>query len=95
MQIFKGFVRVRRVNPGSKSEGTAAWLETAAETEEGRELRMYRKDMPEVGDPLFAELDGLYVTVQGKKETGDYLCVKKLTVVDKPESKKSINSNDK
>lgn len=90
MQTFRGTVRVRQVNPGSKSEGRAAWLETVIGSKP-KSLRLYRSDMPEVGDPLFADLDGRGVTVKGKKEASDYLRVDSLTVDGIPEENISNN----
>lgn len=90
MQKFRGVVRVRPVNPGSKSEGTAAWLESVGKTKRG-DLRLYRVNMPDVGDPFFDSLDGLQVSIRGTKESPDYLCVDSLTVVDGATEKNSHN----
>lgn len=94
MQTFRGIVRVRPVNPGSKSEGTAAWLESIGKTKRG-DLRLYRPNMPDVGDPLFVGLDGIRVSIKGTKESPDYLCVNSLTVVDGAADKNSDNNKSK
>lgn len=98
IQTFNGIIRLKHVNPGSKSEGTAAWLEI--DSENGLEkLRLYRNDMPDVDDPLFAGLNDRRVTVNGEKESSAYLRVEKLTVIEEPESEETdtdetINNNN-
>ncbi len=88
LQTFTGILKAELVNPGSKSEGRAAWLEIPME-EEPLLLRLYRKDRTDVDDPMFAGLDGQLVTVQGKREVGDYLCVEEMTV-----NNDATNNND-
>ena len=89
MQTFEGIIRVRQVNPGSKSEGAAAWLETDA-AGELKMLRLYRSDMPDVGDSFFAEMDGKHVVIGGEAEAADYLRVAEMNVCQDPVRQKSV-----
>lgn len=98
MQTFDGVIRLTHVNPGSKSEGTAAWLEID-NGNNPKKLRLYRSDMPDVDDPLFAGLNDRHVTVDGEIESSAYLRVERLTVIGEPESEgadtdKTINNNN-
>ena len=90
MQTFNGIIRQQKVNPGSKSEGTAVWL-ICPDGEAVRALRLYRSGMPDISDPFFTGLDGRHVTVSGQEEDPDYLCVEEMTVTDEPAPSESVS----